>query len=809
MKTLFQYKNTKYTFLLIVLFYLMPNFVVSQTNDSIQPIKPILISEITFKYESLLESLENIRNNSKRPAFVIDLDTNYQKYISAIDSLSIKVVKDSNRYTLQRINNLIGEWNGYSTRIHNWQTDVSKHAQLLEVNLDSLEYKKSVWVISLEYADKKEAPEEIQNRLKSAIDSTKMVERHVSNINDHMIRLQDKLIYAQNQVSKVIDYLEKEKTNFQGRLFVLDSPPLWDYQSEGSVEDYFAEIKANWADQQRILKIFYSAYSWPFIIHVFSFIVLILVFLYFRKTYSTTAFPGDDHRIKLAITTINHPLVSAFALALMLSIYFYEGGPGVFFSFVTLLAAIPVIILFPKYIRIENKWVLYVVIATFMTNEIQELLIVNPLTNRIFQLIKAFALGFVLYRARRSQLKSEEHVIGNPYWKKAILLLAPLFILLIIASMLANIAGAYQLSELLVNGVLDTTTYALIFFVFGAVFSSVLVILLRSKYVSSIKVFSQKNLKFESRISGLIFLYIAFLWVKIVFGAFHLLNPISDAYEAFLDLFWQIGGVKISVGGIMSFVIILAGTFLLARLVKELINDNVFPIRNSTRGLPNAFSMVIRYMIVVLGVYVALSAAGINLSEFGLMAGALGVGLGFGLQNILHNLVSGLIVSFERPIHVGDTVEVDKLHGTVTEIGVRSSKIRTFEGSEVILPNGDLLSKQVINWTLTDQKRRLEIKIRTSFDANPHEVIELLKKEVSLHPNVNPEPNPLCLFEGYGDSALNFRILFWVQYNVGLSTKSDVALGIYDKLKEKKIEAPIHQQRLIYQDKLPDHGHLM
>ena len=115
----------------------------------------------------------------------------------------------------------------------------------------------------------------------------------------------------------------------------------------------------------------------------------------------------------------------------------------------------------------------------------------------------------------------------------------------------------------------------------------------------------------------------------------------------------------------------------------------------------------------------------------------------------------------------------------------------------------------MINWTLTDQKRRLEIKIRTSFDANPHEVIELLKKEISLHENVNPEPNPLCLFEGYGDSALNFRVLFWVQYNVGLSTKSDVALGIYDKLKEKRIEAPIHQQRLIYQDRLPDNGNPM
>lgn len=106
-------------------------------------------------------------------------------------------------------------------------------------------------------------------------------------------------------------------------------------------------------------------------------------------------------------------------------------------------------------------------------------------------------------------------------------------------------------------------------------------------------------------------------------------------------------------------------------------------------------------------------------------------------------------------------------------------------------------------YLLTDQKRRIEIKIRTSYDANPREVIDLLMKEVAKHANVMMDPNPMCLFEGYGDSALNFRVLFWVDYNVGLTTKSAVALGIYDKLKERNIEAPIPQQRLFYQDPGP------
>ncbi len=146
------------------------------------------------------------------------------------------------------------------------------------------------------------------------------------------------------------------------------------------------------------------------------------------------------------------------------------------------------------------------------------------------------------------------------------------------------------------------------------------------------------------------------------------------------------------------------------------------------RGVPAAISMLTRYIIVAFGVYIALAAAGVDLGQFGLIAGALGVGIGFGLQNVVYNFISGLIISFERPIHVGDTIEVGTLMGNVTEIGVRSSKLKTFDGSEVIVPNGNLISKEVINWTLSDQRRRLMIKIRTDYNAEPQKVLKIIRE---------------------------------------------------------------------------------
>lgn len=768
-------------------------------NDSISKNNLIPLPEITFKYDELQIQIEEILISARINKDVIKIDSNYGKFESKIDSLGIKILSDTVRLSTSRIGNLQKEWNNYSNKLLNWKLEIAEHTRKVETFIDTLELKLMLWENTYHKLNQKEVPNEINQRINSAIDSINLANKKLSNIDNWLLLAQDKMISTQSKVKNVLDYLDQQESSYRGSLFIIDSNPIWNWNTQEKSSTIWQELTTSYSDQKRILLLFIEDYSWQFLFHFLVFIGLLWFFYFLKRRYLHTDFPGDDNRIILAKTTIQHAFISSIILGFMISIYYYRAAPGVVATILTILVSFPVIILFPKYINIKSRKFLYAVLGVYFLQEIQELIIVDHLMNRFIQLLKAGILIYILNIAYRNQ-NAKQHGFGNTYWKAIIKYFGPVFLLIAIASVLANIIGAYQLSEVLITGVINASTYAIIFMIYGVILASVFIILLRSKFSSSLQKFTKDNAKFELRISGLIYLYMFYLWGRSTLVGFKLLNPIIDFYQEFIALFWIIGGVKISVGGILSFLVILVVTFILAKLIRELINDNVIPVNTNSRGLPNAFSMVIRYMIVTLGVYIALSAAGINLSEFGLVAGALGVGLGFGLQNILHNLVSGLIVSFERPIHVGDTVQVDQLHGVVTEIGVRSSKIKTFDGSEVILPNGDLLSKQVINWTLTDQKRRLEIKVKTSFDANPREVIELLKKEVVHHKNVLHNPDPLFLFEGFGDSALHFRVLFWVYYNVGLSTKSEVALAIYDKLKEKKIEAPIPQQRLLYLD---------
>ena len=252
----------------------------------------------------------------------------------------------------------------------------------------------------------------------------------------------------------------------------------------------------------------------------------------------------------------------------------------------------------------------------------------------------------------------------------------------------------------------------------------------------------------------------------------------------------------------VSFILILSGSFIITRLVSFTFGetDRLFNIIKLPKGVPAAISLVVRYFIIGFGIMLALSSLGIDLSKFNLMAGALGLGIGFGLQTVISNFVSGLILVFERPIFPGDTVEVDNLLGTVNRIGVRSSSITTFDGAEVVVPNNNLISNNLINWTLSNKVKRLEIVVGTTYAADPNIVIKILAEAALSSDKVLRTPAPLPLLNDFGTSSLNFKLRFWVQNENGLSARSDVSIAIYNKFKVNGIEIPYPHQDVYIKD---------
>jgi potassium efflux system protein len=245
--------------------------------------------------------------------------------------------------------------------------------------------------------------------------------------------------------------------------------------------------------------------------------------------------------------------------------------------------------------------------------------------------------------------------------------------------------------------------------------------------------------------------------------------------------------------------------FLLSRFLRFILEEDVYPRANLARGVPYAVSTMLHYAILLVGFLFAVAAMGIDMTKFTILAGAFGVGLGFGLQNIVNNFVSGLILLFERPVNVGDMVQVGEREGVLRRIGMRASVIRTLEGSEVIVPNGQLISEEVLNWTLSDQQRRLEIPVGVAYGTDPERVIELLTEVGSKHPDIMREPPPDTLFVGFGESALNFQLRAWTnRFEKWVVIRSELTIGVNAALRDAGISIPFPQRDLHIQNIAPE-----
>jgi small-conductance mechanosensitive channel len=257
-----------------------------------------------------------------------------------------------------------------------------------------------------------------------------------------------------------------------------------------------------------------------------------------------------------------------------------------------------------------------------------------------------------------------------------------------------------------------------------------------------------------------------------------------------------IGSLTLSTGGLLGAVVILLFTWLIARLVRFLLAEEMVPRLRLRRGSGQSLVTLVNYSIFGIGVMMAASAMGLTGTQLAVVVGALSVGIGFGLQTIVNNFVSGLILIFERPIMVGDTVQTVDHFGKVERIGIRASTIRSFDGAEIIVPNGDLISKEVVNWTRSDEIRRVDVLVGVAYGTDPETVLEILLRVATEHAKVRETPGPKAQMIGFGDSSLDFRLRCWTTVEDWVDVASDVHVAINRELKAAGVTIPFPQRDL-------------
>ncbi len=215
-------------------------------------------------------------------------------------------------------------------------------------------------------------------------------------------------------------------------------------------------------------------------------------------------------------------------------------------------------------------------------------------------------------------------------------------------------------------------------------------------------------------------------------------------------------------------------------------------------GLRQSIATIVRYVVIAIGLVIIIQSAGIDLSALTVLAGAAGLGIGFGLQNIINNFVSGLIILFERPIKVGDRVDVGSVHGDVVSVSARATTVVTNDNIAIIVPNSEFISSKVTNWSYTDRTVRFDVPVGVSYASNPDVVTQLLIEVARCHPGVLATPKSEVLFEEFGDSSLNFTLQVWTkEYSAKPRVlRSELNYAIARMFKENDIEIPFPQRDL-------------
>jgi len=267
--------------------------------------------------------------------------------------------------------------------------------------------------------------------------------------------------------------------------------------------------------------------------------------------------------------------------------------------------------------------------------------------------------------------------------------------------------------------------------------------------------------------------------------------------NSILGLKLQRGSISVSIGDILAFGLTVLAAYLLSAFIRFALQEEVYPRRGVSRGLSYAYSRLIHYVILAIGFLVGLGVLGMDLTKVSVLAGAFGVGVGFGLQDVVKNFVCGLILLFERPVHVGDVIEVGDLQGEVRRIGIRASSVHTFRGADIIVPNAQFITANVTNWTLSDQMRRIDLPVGVNYGAAPQQVIEVLEAAARTNPRILQSPPPRALFTGYGDSSINFELRAWTdQSDKWRVIRSELASAVYDAVYKAGMSFPFPQREV-------------
>ncbi len=767
--------------------------VANAAADADRPPAPYPLVSIST---ALLESRQALRLAEltlRRPRYMAELDGEIEGRLAAAQELA-STERDipAAQRTFRALFSAENEW-----RIARLQAEVAAEAiqrrikalQALQAELTLLGER---WILTgraLGAADSEAVPRKAIEELAGAIDDVNGRARAEL---ERALELQARLTELQLIIDEGSAWIEETTSAEREKLLRVDSPPLWTaLTARAAGPPSAAPGEEPWRES---LRLFATVLRSPRRI-AFSVVVLVALWLLLTTARRELAgFSPPDRLAAVGLELLRRPARSAILCVLALQVPLFPRAPAAFYDLLSIAAIVVIGSLAGPIVATALRPYLAGLLVLGLADRLQPLAVAASLGSRLLLLLIGLLAFAGLAWGFRPRSPARRALAGR--WWDAALVLAGVAATLFGAAIASNVAGNLSLAELLTSATLTTGMAALFLYLLVALAA----ILLRawvSRPHSHLRTAATHGQQFVAGGTRLLVGLATAGWMLFTLHTFTVVPAVSGWIGRSLSHRFVLGALDISLGDIAAFVLGLAAAVLFARLVSFLLAEEFLPRTRIARGHANAIVTITRYLLLAAGFLVALSMSGFELNRLTLLVSAFSIGVGFGLQNIISNFVAGLILILERPIEIGDVVELGQLTGTVRRIGIRSSVVRTFDGASVIVPNSNLISDQVVNWTHSDKLRRIDVRVGVAYGTEPRRVLELLRGATAGHSKVLAHPPPNPLFLGFGDSTLDFSLRFWTgDFDDWMNVQSDVLAAVERALREAGVEIPFPQRDL-------------
>jgi len=751
----------------------------------------IPVAEIPGRTE---QTSELVRQLTAKASVAADI-TEIRHRFAGLEESVVDLAEETDRHTRtgvsrNQLEDSLSRWQRLSRHLDDLIDELSTRAAKLERYLANLDSEVNVWELTRTAARDEELPRSVREAVASSLRDLADARRKLADARDPVLTLQTEAASRRNQAAEETTAIREQIDRHRGSTFAFDRPPLWAAIREHErAAPLLASMLEAHRDNIRAVRR-YAAEEGPRVaLQAVVFVALLALALVLRR--QTRQWAHEDESLRTTLAMLQRPLSTALLLAVITTNLIHPAAPMAWLRLLLMILLLAMLRLLPRVMAPRLRPGIYLLVVLFLLDRVLFLVPENHIAYRFALLaLSTVGAGFLLWLAANL---GDDHPPRRADWLRAIVRGCRIGAVLQAVAVAANVLGAVTLAATLTEGVLKSAWAAILLWAGAVVLKGMVILALHTPTAERLNMVRDRAETIRRTTgAGITFLALTW-WAAVTLDGFGLLGWAFASINRILKVRLEVGEFGIAPLDVLVFALAVWISFKVSKLFRFVLEEDVLPRVELPRGVAGAVSKGTHYVVLLIGFLIAAAMAGVELGKVALVAGALGVGIGFGLQNIVNNFVSGLILLFERPIQVGDTIQLGTLGGTVKEIGMRASIVRTWEGAEVIVPNANLISNELVNWTLSDVTRRLDVRVGVAYGTDPESVLELLLHTAHDHPEVLAEPEPTALFLGFGDSSLDFELRAWTAESF-IRVASELRVAVNRALREAGIQIPFPQR---------------